>query len=81
LTVGNHGPVQVQVLNPISARTLNRYDVNWNISVVPDARAKLLGARRVRVSVTPIDAAGANNSKPLWNKIVNMTTIFSARIP
>ncbi len=80
LTVGAHGPIQVQVTNPTNARILNRYDVAWNVAVVPDARGKVLSARAVHVTVTPINAAGAVNKKASLNKVINVTAIFSPRI-
>lgn len=80
LTVGEHSPVQVQVLNTTNNHVLNRYNVAWNVAVVPDARGKVLSARLVRVTVTPINTAGATNSRTSLNKIVNMTAIFSARV-
>ena len=80
LTVGDHGPIQVQVTNPTNARILNRYNVEWNVAVVPDARGKVLTARTVRVTVTPITTAGAVNKKASLNKVISMTAIFSARI-
>ena len=80
LTVGDHGPIQIQVTNPTNASVLNRYNVTWNVSVVPDARGKVLSARAVRVTVTPITAAGATNSRISLNKVVSVTAIFSPRI-
>jgi len=80
LTAGDHDPVQVRVLNPTNNREINRYDVAWNVTVVPDPRGRVLRGRLVRVTVTPINMAGTVNSRTSLNKIVNMTTIFSARV-
>ncbi len=80
LALGNHGPVQVQVMNTVDNNVMNRYDVAWNVSVVPDARGKVLSARIVRVTVTPITAAGGVNSRTSLNKIVSMSAIFSPRV-
>ena len=80
LTLGDHVPVQVQVMNATNNHVLNRYNVSWNVAVVPDARGKVLSARLVRVTVTPINAGGATNTRTSLNKIVNMTAIFSAGV-
>ena len=80
LSLGNHGPVQVQVMNTVDNNVMNRYNVAWNVAVVPDARGKVLDARLVRVTVTPINAAGGANSRTSMNKIVNMSAIFSPRV-
>jgi prepilin-type N-terminal cleavage/methylation domain-containing protein len=80
LTVGDHGPIQVQVTNPVSMRAVNRFNVTWRVSVVPDARGKILNARLVRVTVTPIGAGTTANSRALMNKIVNVSGIFSPRV-
>ena len=80
LTVGDHAPVQVQVQNPADNTVLNRFNVDWNVSVVPDARGKTLNARLVRVTVTPINAAGDVNNRVLLNKVVSVSSIFSPRI-
>jgi prepilin-type N-terminal cleavage/methylation domain-containing protein len=80
LTVGDHGPLQVNVQNTTDNSVLNRFRVAWNVSVVPDARGKTLAARLVRVTVTPSDAAGAANNRVLLNKVVSVSSIFSPRI-
>ncbi len=80
LSVGSHGPVQIQVLNPANSRVLNRFNVSWVVATVPDPRAgRTLNAREVTVTVTPINGAGAVNNKAGLNKVVNVSTIFSLR--
>jgi Tfp pilus assembly protein PilV len=80
LTLGAHGPVQVELINPLNSKTLNRYNVAWTVSTVSDPRpGKSLSARAVTVTVTPINAAGATSSRVLFNKIVTMTTVLSPR--
>ena len=81
LTPGDHGPTQVHVLNPKSSREINRYDVAWNVAPLSDPRRRVLRGRLVTVTVTPVNLAGAANSRPPLNKVVNMATIFSPRIP
>ncbi len=80
LTVGNHGPVQVQVQNTTNNSTLNRFSVVWNVAVVPDTRGKVLTSRIVRVTVTPINAGGTANNQAGLNKIIHMSSIFSQKI-
>ena len=81
LTLGDHGPQLTQVTNPDNGTVLNRFQINWNVSTVPDPRAgKVLTSRLVRVTVTPLNAAGTENRQIGLNKIVNMTSIFSRRV-
>jgi Tfp pilus assembly protein PilV len=81
LAFGSHGPDQIQVVNPIDGTVLNRYDIGWTVSAVSDPRpGKAVGARLVRVTITPIQIGGARNSQPTLNKTLNVTTIFSPRM-
>jgi prepilin-type N-terminal cleavage/methylation domain-containing protein len=78
LTLGSHGPEQVEIMNPIDETMLNQYDVDWVVSPVPDPRpGKTIKARIVRMKVTPIHLQGAENIRPPLNKILNVSTIFS----
>lgn len=80
LTTGDHGPQQVQLINPLDGTTLNRYDVSWSVSIVPDPRpGKVLSAKLVTVTVTPISSAGSVNKKAALNKVVSIAEILSAR--
>jgi len=81
LTPGDHGPTQVYVLNPANNLEINRYDVAWNVATLSDLRGRALQGRLVTVTVKPVTQAGAANSRPPLNKVVNMATIFSPRIP
>jgi prepilin-type N-terminal cleavage/methylation domain-containing protein len=81
LTNGAHGPIQVEVLNPGNGQPLNRFNVGWNVATVPDPRpGRVLNARQVTVTVTPIGQGTTVNSRILLNKVVNVTAIFSARV-
>ena len=81
LTFGRHGPEQTDVINPASEIVLNRDNVAWNVSLVPDARPGIVpDCRLVTVTVTPALLGGEENSKPGLNKILNVTTIFSPRM-
>jgi hypothetical protein len=81
LTLGDHGPQVVQVTNPNDGRVLNRFQVDWNVANVPDPRAgKVLASRLVRVTVTPLNAAGEENRQIGLNKIVSMTSVLSRRV-
>ncbi len=80
LSIGSHGPQQVQVLNPANSRILNRYEIAWQVATVPDPRAgKILKAKQVTVTVTPINSAGAQNLRAGLNKVVSVSSIFSVR--
>ena len=81
LTEGNHGPERVEILNPAVNNALNRFNVAWVVSTVSDPRAgKVIDARQVVVTVTPINAANAANLKAGFNKVVVVSAIFSPRI-
>lgn len=80
LTIGDHGPNQVEIVNPSDSSKVNRYNVAWTVSSVPDLRAgKTLKAVQVRVTVTPIGSGTATNIRAQQNKVINVTTIFSLR--
>lgn len=78
-SVGNYGPVQVEIANPSDASKLNRYNVSWAVAPVPDPRGQTLRAVQVTVTVTPIGSGTATNIKVRQNKVINVTTIFSFR--
>jgi prepilin-type N-terminal cleavage/methylation domain-containing protein len=80
LAFGAHGPWPAVIANPTNGTVLNRYAVVWNVSPVPDPRPGVtLNSRLVEVRVTPILQAGADNSKPAMNKILNISTILGLR--
>jgi prepilin-type N-terminal cleavage/methylation domain-containing protein len=80
LVPGSHGPRQTIVSNPVEGTVLNRYEVRWTVENVPDPRPlKMLNARRVRATVTPVQSDGTANVRPGMNKILNITTIFSPK--
>jgi len=79
LALGAHGPRQTVVVNPMDGTVLNRYDVNWIVENVSDPRpGKVLNARRVQATVTPVQIGGAGNIRPGLNKVLNIATIFSS---
>ncbi len=76
LTEGSHlgDPVQIA-----GGRTvLHRFSVAWQVSAIPDPRGTLRNARLVRVTVTPIRADGAVNSKASLNKVVDVASVICA---
>jgi prepilin-type N-terminal cleavage/methylation domain-containing protein len=80
LTIGDHGPQPVVIVNPLDGADLNRYNISWNIGMVPDPRpGKSIDARIARITVTPIESGGAANRQVRLNKILNVTTVFSPR--
>lgn len=79
LTAGVHGPQRVQIVNPVDGAILNRYNIQWSVTPVLDPRpGKILPAKLVAVTVSPVDAAGNANNKVFLNKVVNVTALFSA---
>jgi prepilin-type N-terminal cleavage/methylation domain-containing protein len=78
---GNHGPETVRVINPNGGGVLNCFQITWTVDGVADPRpGKALDARRVRITVTPASAGGTVNYHPPFNKILNVTTVFSPRM-
>jgi prepilin-type N-terminal cleavage/methylation domain-containing protein len=86
LTPGIHGPVQIDINNPNdTSGILNRFNVNWTVGSVPDARGRTLRAVQVTVTATP-EHAGSTGSGTvsvggIQNKTTSITTIFSYRAP
>jgi len=81
LTLGNHGPQYTQVVNPADGTVLNRYDIGWVVSTIPDPRpGKAVAGRLIRVTITPAKLTGEKNSHPAFNKILNVTTILGRRM-
>ena len=82
LSVGAHGPEQAESLNPITGIPLNRFEITWNISNVPDPRpGKTLQAKLVSITVTPIRSIGEVNTKPYLNKALNVSSVISRKKP
>ncbi len=81
LTIGDHGPEQVQMLNPSTNTVLNRFNVSWTVSAVADPRPgrATLEALQVVVTATPIRADNSTNRMALLNKVVTVSAIFSKR--
>lgn len=81
LTIGAHGPEQVEVLNPRDDNTaMNRYNVEWVVSSVADPRpGKVIKAKQVRVTVTPIGSGTEVNMQNSLNKVINISALFTPR--
>jgi type II secretory pathway pseudopilin PulG len=80
LSLGTHGPRNIEVANPADGTILNRYHVNWVVENVPDPRpGKVINARRVMAIVTPVLKDGTENSQRGLNKILSVTTVFSQK--
>ena len=80
-TIGTHDPVQVEIVNPNDNSKLNRFNVGYTVSAVPDPRTgKVLRAVQVTVTVTPIGSGTSANNQLGQNKVVNVTTILSFRV-
>jgi hypothetical protein len=80
LTLGSHGPEFVAIQNP-NGGVLNRFSVSWVVENVPDPRAwKVLQARRLTVTVSPVLENGNDNRRVALNKVINMTAVVSPRV-
>jgi prepilin-type N-terminal cleavage/methylation domain-containing protein len=81
LADGSHGPEFVEIIGPDTQAVLNRFGVSWTVSQVPDPRpGKVLNARLVTVTVTPVDGKNAPNLRTALNKAVTISVIFSGRV-
>jgi type II secretory pathway pseudopilin PulG len=82
LTIGNHGPTQVEIVNPTDNSKVNRFNVAWTVAAVSDPRpGKTLRAVRVTTTVTPIGSGTSTNITVRQNKVLSVSTIFSYRAP
>ena len=80
LSDGPHGPEQTESLNPVTGAALNRFEVAWNISNVPDPRTgKSIPAKLVSITVTPVGSAGAVNTNRYLNKALNISYVLSRK--
>lgn len=82
LSTGSHGPQEFKVSNPNNGSVLNHYHITWTTDTVRDPRqGKIIDARKVRITVTPIRPGGDRNYHPPLNKIISLSTILSPRMP
>jgi prepilin-type N-terminal cleavage/methylation domain-containing protein len=82
LTIGDHGPQQSVIANPLDGNALNIFNIYWNISEISDPRpGNPINARLARVRVIPIRSEGAENKQALFNKIVSVSSVFSPKVP
>lgn len=78
LALGKHGPRNIEVRNPVNGSVLNRYSIHWMVETVSDPRpGRMLQARRVSTTIAPITVDGASNNKAGFNKVLNVSTVFS----
>jgi type II secretory pathway pseudopilin PulG len=81
LALGTHGPEVAEIRNPHSGAVLNRYEVRWEISSVPDPRpGRLLSGRIVTVTATPVTITGDSNIRTPWNQVTSVTGLLSPRV-
>jgi len=82
LSLGEHGPRNIEVRNPANGAVLNRYTVRWVVETVSDPRpGKILQARSVRTTVTPVTEDESPNHQPGLNKMLSVATVFSQDMP
>jgi prepilin-type N-terminal cleavage/methylation domain-containing protein len=78
LSEGNHGPEEVEVVNPGTKGILNRFQVLWTVARISDPRpGKVLDAVDLRVTVVPVDIAGNRHLVAGMNTIVSLFGVFS----
>jgi prepilin-type N-terminal cleavage/methylation domain-containing protein len=74
LTIGDHGPRQIEYANPLNATTLNRYNIFWNVNELSDPRPdKQISGRIVQVTIMP------QNKQARFNKILFVTAVLSPK--
>lgn len=82
LSSGNHGPREINFVNPIDETVLNRYRITWSAAGVSDPRPGASpDAVRLSVSVTPIRSDGTSNYSPPLNRALTFETILSPAMP
>ena len=80
LTLGMHGPEHLEVMDRTSGRVLNRFGISWDVSEVPDPRpGKVIKARQVLITVSPVDDAGNPHFVPSLNKAVMIASVLGMR--
>ena len=82
LAIGDHGPRQSMVANPLDGNALNIFNIYWNIGEMSDPRPGIkIKARLARVKIIPIRSGGAENRQVRLNKIVSVSSVLSQRAP
>jgi Tfp pilus assembly protein PilV len=82
LAEGAHGPEEAESLNPVTGAPLNRFSITWNVQNVPDPRpGKILKARQVSITVTPVRSGDVANVKPWLNKVLTVNSVLSEKNP
>jgi Tfp pilus assembly protein PilV len=80
MSAGMHGPELAESLNPATGVALDRFEITWNVGNVPDPRpGKTLQAKLVSITVTPARSGGGANTKPLLNRVLNLSTVISRK--
>lgn len=81
LTVGSSYSTQVTVSDASTSNTLNRFNVAWTVSAVPDPRAGYVTqSKEITLTVTPLQSTGSStNIKSGMNKVITVSTILSQR--
>jgi prepilin-type N-terminal cleavage/methylation domain-containing protein len=82
LSLGEHGPRSFEVRNPANGAVLNRYAIHWVVETLSDPRpGKILQARSVRTTVTPVTEDEKPNHHAGLNKMLSVATVFSQDMP
>lgn len=73
-TIGDHGPQQIEIVNPLTGTALDKYNVFWTISKISDPRpGKKINALVARITIVP------QTRQIRFNKILNVTAVLSPK--
>jgi prepilin-type N-terminal cleavage/methylation domain-containing protein len=73
-SIGDHGPQQIEIVNPLTGTALDTYNIFWTISEIPDPRpGKKINALVARITIVP------HTRQIRFNKILNVTAVFSPK--
>jgi hypothetical protein len=79
---GKHGPIQNQVVNPVTGQILNQYNISWISEIIADTHSA--GSPHgliLRVEATPISASGQKAPHSLLTKTLTVTLLIYPNIP
>jgi prepilin-type N-terminal cleavage/methylation domain-containing protein len=81
LMPGSHGPEQVEIINPLDGKILNKYESSWLVANLPDPSPGIaIPARLIVATARPVDSAGSPNFKAPLNKAISVSTIVSRQL-
>jgi Tfp pilus assembly protein PilV len=79
---GKHGPIQNQVVNPVTGQILNQYNISWISEIMVDTdSSESPRGRIIRVAITPISASGQKTPHSMLTKTLTVTLLIHPNIP